>query len=301
MTRQKTSPRLTTADAVRINASDLIKACIEKNPSVPPRDQLPDGNGLTVTLTTQHADSDEEHQWETRLYWVWRTGRFAKEEPFWQCPSCPKVVRSLYHLDDPTLGFRCQTCSNLAYPSQVRRPSRRRGRRIAIVFSANEDTASESPNGGEPDSPGHSIQDDASLLPPDEGDGARASMNRLSGEPPAKPQSPTSPQGRPRTKRAYHRRTPIHVNAHTLISDTEAYCVRCRRIRELVNITVGLNKKGRHNMCGRCYYCGTKANRIISAAELSRLQETATIDPQVSETTTEEHSMTLAEYFGLRP
>lgn len=73
------------------------------------------------------------------------------------------------------------------------------------------------------------------------------------------------PPGRPRTRRAYHRRTPL-VLSPSRPDVVQAFCPRCRDRRELVDGSPFTFRNGRPAVRGHCVACGTVMARIIAAA-----------------------------------
>lgn len=213
--------------------------------------------------------------------------RYAYQEGsrrrLWQCPSmeCGRMVGVLYR---PHGGayFLCRHCWGVAYSSQYEsatdRMWRRYHRALALLDAAqspaelqraermllscfatiNAETdaahalieAMQAENARSPRRPGRPSQREAR-------EAERAARAA------ARPVRPKRPPGRPRTRRAYHRRTPP-VLAPSRPDVLEGYCPRCRDRRELVDGLPVTFRNGRPAIRGHCAECQTTMARIVA-------------------------------------
>jgi ssDNA-binding Zn-finger/Zn-ribbon topoisomerase 1 len=73
------------------------------------------------------------------------------------------------------------------------------------------------------------------------------------------------PQGRPKVKRPYTRRTPFLLRES--MSESDAFCVKCRDPREIKEPRAVSLANGRSALQGACPVCATLLTRIVKAEE----------------------------------
>jgi hypothetical protein len=73
------------------------------------------------------------------------------------------------------------------------------------------------------------------------------------------------PQGRPKVKRPYTRRTPFLLRES--MSESDAFCVKCRGPREIKEPRAVSLANGRSALQGACPVCATLLTRIVKAQE----------------------------------
>jgi len=198
----------------------------------------------------------------------------------WQCPSmeCGRMVGVLYR---PHGGayFLCRHCWGVAYTSQYESATDRMWRRYHRASALLD--AAQSPA---------ELQRAERMLPScfaainAETDAAHAVLEAMQAEDArsprrpgrpsqreareaeraaARPVRPKRPPGRPRTRRAYHRRT-SPVLSPLLPDVVQAFCPRCRDRRELVDGQAVTFRNGRLAIRGHCAECQTTMARIVA-------------------------------------
>ena len=175
--------------------------------------------------------------------------------------SSAKGVRKLY-LPPESPFFLCRTCHHLTYESQ---------QRFVDVFGHGRRKHA-SIDGGL----AHLEAKYADPEPRERTEVERHLLARLHalerGQPPPEtpppPPPPKRPRGRPREKRLYHRHQALAPIVRT--SDTEAYCVKCRDFREMVNPVIVTFSNGRPALAGTCPVCQVRLARIIKGKTGSR-------------------------------
>ncbi len=210
----------------------------------------------------------------------------ASHRLLWECPNqeCRRMVRVLYR---PHGGayFLCRHCWHIGYASQYESASDRVWRRFdraqamlnaapspaqlvradglirSALAAVNAETdrahalieAMQAEDARSPRRPGRPSQREAR-------EAERAARAA------ARPVRSKLPPGRPRTRRAYHRRA-SPVLSPPQPDMVQAYCPRCRDRRELVAGVQVLFSNGRPAIRGRCAECETRCARLIPSSE----------------------------------
>ena len=207
----------------------------------------------------------------------------ASHRLLWECPNqeCRRMVRVLYR---PHGGayFLCRHCWHIGYASQYESASDRVWRRLdraqamlntapspsrlarvdGLITSAHAEMkadterahalieAMQAEDARSPRRPGRPSQREAR-------EAERAARAA------ARPVRPKLPPGRPRTRRAYHRRA-SPVLSPPQPDMVQAYCPRCRDRRELVAGQAVTFRNGRPAIRGHCAECQTTMARIVA-------------------------------------
>jgi hypothetical protein len=203
----------------------------------------------------------------------------GKERPWFLCPRCKKRVGRLF-LPPGETHFFCRTCHDLTYQSRRQRvpvwaraylglleleeeikdipTDSRRWLRTLKRMERLEDALE-----------GADLWDlflPAAETPPlpHRGRGRPRKAERAE-EVRDKAVSSTAPpergRGRPREKRPYHRRSPLPVSERT--GDGQAYCVKCRDFRDLIDPHLVTLSNGRPALQGACATCGCRLARVV--------------------------------------
>ncbi|MBN1630385.1 MAG: hypothetical protein JW990_11520 [Thermoleophilia bacterium] len=177
------------------------------------------------------------------------------ERLWFACGWCEKSVRKLYLPPGRTI-FGCRMCHSLSYRSRQSRP--RSLKRHLKALAAMEATVDIAEMRYQRDVLGLPL---AQLHP--KGRPSKKELRARAQRAAAAAAEPKRPRGRPKTKRTYTRRQELVLSERT--SDIQAYCVKCRDRREMVDPQPVTLKNGRPALQGHCPVCNTLMTRIVKA------------------------------------
>lgn len=180
------------------------------------------------------------------------------ERLWFACGWCEKSVRKLYLPPGHTI-FGCRTCHSLSYRSRQSRP--RSLKRHLNSLAAMEEMVAIAEQRCARDVLGLPVPE----LPPKVRPGrpSKKELRARAQRAAAAAAEPKRPRGRPKTKRTYTRRQESVLSEGT--GEMQAYCVKCRDRREMVDPHRVILKNGRPALQSHCPVCGTKMARIVRA------------------------------------